>query len=168
MSIDHWCNINYQSLLQASKNISYNDPLAEELLHYSLEALLTKPNVQEIIDSGGANFWCIRVMMNSWRSTTSAFFKLYRGTFEQISLYTYLEENDIAEEEVENIEELATKIKVELEKLYWYEKQLFELYAQSDHTISSLARETKIPRTSISLTVNRVRNHIKQKITPKA
>ena len=166
MTIESWCNTNYKSLLQAAKNISHNSDLSEELLHYALEALLTKPNVQEIIDSGGANFWVIRTMMNSFRSTTSAFFKLYRGTFEQISLDTYLEENDIAEEQVENIEELANKIKKELDKLYWYDRQLFELYAHSEHSISSLARETKIPRTSISLTVNRVRNHIKQKIKP--
>lgn len=139
--------------------------MSEELLHYSLEQLLTKPNVQEIIDSGAAQFWVIRTMLNSWRSTTSAFFKIYRGQFEQISLESYLaDDNDIEDEGGENLEEMAKKIESELAKLYWYDRELFKLYSDGGHTISSLARETKIPRTSISLTINRVKSHIKTKI----
>lgn len=164
MTVTDWCNLSYPQLLQASKNISQNSDLSEELLHYSIEQLLTKPNVQEIVDSGGATFWCIRVMLNSWRSTTSPFFKIYRGHLEQIPLDSYLDNNDIEDEVEQNIEEVTKKIKNELTKLYWYDRQLFELYTEESHTISSLARETGIPRTSISLTINRVKKHIKSKI----
>lgn len=140
--------------------------MSEELLHYSLEQLLTKPNCQEIVDSGGAQFWVIRTMLNSWRSTTSAFYKLHRGNFEQISLESYLsdENNDIEDEAEANVEELSKKAEVELGKLYWYDRELFKLYAEGQHTISSLSRETLIPRTSISLTINRVKTHLKNKI----
>jgi len=50
--------------------------------------------------------------------------------------------------------------------LGWYDQTLFRLYCEEDRTISSLARETKIPRTSISLTINRVKRHIRSKIKP--
>lgn len=165
MTVNDWCKANYNNLLQSSKNISYNSELSEELLHYALEQLLTKPNVQDIVDSGGAQFWVVRTMLNSFRSTTSAFFKLYRGTFEQISLESYLaDDNDIAEQNESETEETAIKIRSELGKLYWYDRELFNLYTEGQHTISSLSRETKIPRTSISLTINRVKSHIKNKI----
>jgi DNA-directed RNA polymerase specialized sigma24 family protein len=165
LTVDEWCKTNYNNLLQSSKNISYNSELSEELCHYAIEALLTKPNVQEIIDSGGATFWVIRVMLNSYRSTTSQFFKLYRGHFEQISLESYLsDETDIEDQAESETEETAIKIRAELAKIYWYDRELFNLYTEGSHTISSLARETKIPRTSISLTINRVRSHIKSQI----
>lgn len=164
MTIEHWTNTNYPNLLQAARNISYNSELSTELLHYSLEQLLTKPNIQEIIDSGGAQFWVVRTMLNSWRSTTSGFYKIYRGYPNQISLDTYLDKNDVVDEEYVQLEETAEKIVKELDQLDWYSKELFRIFLEEGHTISSLSRSTKIPRTSISLTINRVRKHVKSKI----
>ena len=164
MTIEHWTNTNYTNLLQAARNISYNSELSTELLHYSLEQLLIKPNIQEIIDSGGAQFWVVRTMLNSWRSTTSGFYKIYRGYPNQIALDSYLDKNDIADEEYVQLEETAAKIVKELDQLDWYSKELFRIFLEEGHTISSLSRSTKIPRTSISLTINRVRKHVKSKI----
>ena len=164
MTIEHWTNTNYTNLLQAARNISYNSELSTELLHYSLEQLLIKPNIQEIIDSGGAQFWVVRTMLNSWRSTTSGFYKIYRGYPNQIPLDSYLDKNDIADEEYVMLEETAAKIVKELDQLDWYSKELFRIFLEEGHTISSLSRSTKIPRTSISLTINRVRKHVKSKI----
>jgi hypothetical protein len=164
LTIEHWTNTNYTNLLQAARNISYNSELSTELLHYSLEQLLIKPNIQEIIDSGGAQFWVVRTMLNSWRSTTSGFYKIYRGYPNQIALDSYLDKNDIADEEYVQLEETAAKIVKELDQLDWYSKELFRIFLEEGHTISSLSRSTKIPRTSISLTINRVRKHVKSKI----
>lgn len=164
MTVTEWCNRNYPKLLQAAKNISFNDELSEELLHYSLEQLLIKPNLEAIIASGGGEFYVIRIMLNSWRSTTSPFYRIYRTHSEQININSYLEENDIEDEKTEDLEPLIQRVRTELGALYWYDQKLFSLYADEGHSISSLARETKIPRTSISLTINRVRNHLKSKI----
>jgi uncharacterized protein YerC len=41
---------------------------------------------------------------------------------------------------------------------------LFKTFVEGGHTYSSLSRDTGIPRTSISLTVNRVREYIKQNL----
>ena len=169
MNITDWTNQNYNKLLQAAKNISYNDELSEELLHYSLEQLLIKPNILEIVNSGGCEFYIIRIMLSQWRSTTSPFYKIYRKNVCQIDLDSYLERNDVADEiaqSTEQIELTANEIQLELRNLGWYDQTLFKLYCEGGKTISSLARETSIPRTSISLTINRVKRHIRSKIKP--
>lgn len=145
-------------LEDAAKKISGNDPLWQELLHYTLDEFLRKPNVDEIIESGGGRFFCVRIMMNSFRSTTSPFYTTYRKPSDSIE-----EAEDLVEEE-DDTKELVKKIKQELLKLPWYDRMLFETFVDEGHTISSLARATGIPRTSISLSINRIRRHIKKSI----
>lgn len=165
MNLNTWMTSNYYSLSDAAIKISNNNELANELLHYSLEELTRKQNLQEILDSGGANFYVIRIMMNSWKSTTSPFYRIYRKNLYDFSSISYLEE-DIADNMDEfEIEEVSIKIKKELSQLHWYEQQLFKIFVDEQHTMSSLSRATQIPRTSISLTINRIRDHIKTKIT---
>ena len=148
---------NYENLQQAAKNITGNDPLWEELLHYTLDAFLMKKDVEEIIESGGGRWYCVRIMLNSYRSTTSPFYTAYRRPSAELQeVPEYVEEEDLTE--------VADKIKKEIENLNWYDKMLFEVFLDEGHTISSLARVTGIPRTSISLSINRIRRHIKKKL----
>jgi len=156
--IEQFVNENYPVLEDAAKKISGNDPLWQELLHYTLDEFLRKPNVDEIIESGGGRFFCVRIMMNSFRSTTSPFYTTYRKPSDSIE-----EAEDLVEEE-DDTKELVKKIKQELLKLPWYDRMLFETFVDEGHTISSLARATGIPRTSISLSINRIRRHIKKSI----
>jgi len=158
ISIDQFVNDNYLVLEDAAKRISGNDPLWPELLHYTLDEFLRKPNVDEIIGSGGGRFYCVRIMMNSFRSTTSPFYTTYRKPSNPL-----VEAEDIVEEE-DCTQDLVKKIKAELQKLPWYDRMLFETFVDEGHTISSLARATGIPRTSISLSINRIRRHIKKSI----
>lgn len=157
--IEQFVNENYGPLEEAAKRISGNDQgLWEELLHYTLDEFLRKPNVSDIIESGGGRFYCVRIMMNSFRSTTSPFYTTYRKPTESLS-----EAGEEIEEE-DDTQELVKKIKDELQKLPWYDRMLFETFVDEGHTISSLARATGIPRTSISLSINRIRKHIKKSL----
>lgn len=156
--IDQFVNDNYSTLEDAAKKISGNDPLWQELLHYTLDEFLRKSNVDEIIESGGGRFYCVRIMMNQFRSTTSPFYTTYRKPSDSLC-----EAEDLVEEE-DDTKELVKKIKQELQKLPWYDRMLFETFVDEGHTISSLARATGIPRTSISLSINRIRRHIKKSI----
>lgn len=164
MDINDWTTQNYSKLLASAKNISYNDELSHELLHYSLEQLLFKPNLNEIINSGGCEFYMIRIMLNQWRSTTSPFYRIYRKDQCQIELDSYLAKNDVIDEPSTETDDRTEDIKSELRNLSWYERELFRLYSEDGYTISGLARETGIPRTSLSLSINRVRKHLKQKL----
>ena len=161
MTIEDWIKDNYQILAEAAQNISKNNDLHEELLHYSLDQLLGKEQVEDIISSGGANFYTIRIMMNSWRSTTSEFYRLYRRPSAEIEEYSVPAEE---EEDTEWISETAKKIQQEIDNLHWYDRELFKVFVEEGHTMSSLSRVTGIPRTSISLTINRIRKHIKNRL----
>ena len=151
-------NDNYSALREAAERISGNDPLSEELLHYTLDEFLRKQNVEDIILSGGARFYCVRIMMNSFRSTTSAFYTTYRKPSSE------LEDIGEWEDEEDRTVEIADKIKSELQKLSWYDQMLFDIFVDEGHTISSLSRATGIPRTSISVSINRIRKHIKKRL----
>ena len=154
---------NYLALQEAAKKISGNDVLQEELLHYSIDEFLRKKDVEAIVDSGGAKYYIVKIMTNSWRSVTSPFYYTYKKENIEFSSYHEVDEDAIAEEE-DNTLELAEKVKEELNKLNWYDRKLFQTFVDENHTISSLARCTGIPRTSISLSINRIRKHIKKNI----
>ena len=155
MSPNEWVTLNYDHLRRASTNISSGDSLSEDLLSECLLIFLSKPNVQEIVDSGGAMYYVVRIMVNQWKSHTSPFHKNYRRT---VALDTMPEIPD----EPSYDSDLEQKIQEELNKINWYSKTLFELHHLKGESISQIARETKIPRTSISVEIKRVKSHLKK------
>ena len=156
--VEQFVNENYGPLKEAAERISGNHPLSDELLHYTLDEFLRKQSVEDIILSGGARFFCVRIMLNSFRSTTSAFYTTYRRPSSELGeVADHVEEQD-------NTNELVDKIKKELHKLSWYDQMLFDTFVDESHTISSLARATGIPRTSVSVSINRIRRHIKKNL----
>lgn len=163
MTLDEFMSENYEDLLSSARKISQNSPLSDELLHYALDEFLHKENCDDILQSGGAQFYLVRIMLNSWRSTTSPFYRNYRKPSDSIEDHSYLE---YEEGDREEIEELAAEVQASLNSLSWFERELLRVYIEEGHNMSSLSRATKIPRTTISLTINRVRTHIKNKINP--
>lgn len=158
--IEEFVKDNYVALKEAAERISGNDPLSEELLHYTLDEFLRKRDVEAIVESGGGKFYCVRIMMTQWKSVTSPFYYTYRKPTEDIAIE---EVGDLADYEDSTLH-IVDKIKEELALLPWFDRKLFEVFLEENHTISSLARATGIPRTSISLTINRIRKHIKKNI----
>lgn len=148
---------NFTELQQAAYRISKGSDLSEELLHHCLEAFLVKRDVADIVASGGARFYLVRMMMNQWASTTSPFYNIYRRHNVEIT-EDYI---DPETEEEDYVGQTADQIRVALNDLAWYDRILFDTFVQENHTVSSLARATQIPRTSISLSINRIRRHIK-------
>jgi len=165
LTIQDWLTINYKDLKQAAKTISGGNELAEDLLHFSIEALLSKDQsvIQACLDSGGVNFYIVRIMLNSWRSTTSSFYIKYRKRYESNEDIDVVDDQSDAEND-EFILNISSKIQKELDSLDWYAKELFKLHYLDGISISEISRSTKIPRTSISLTLKRVKTHIKNKL----
>ena len=159
MSIQDWCDLNYSKLQEACIRISENSDLAQELLHYTLEVFLEREDCKDIVGSGGAFFYCLKIATNSWKSTTSPFFRIYRVGNEELNpVHEYPEASELPED----LELLHHKVEEAIQTLSWYEKTLLESYAHDfDANASRLAQETRIPRTSINLTLKRVRAHIK-------
>jgi DNA-directed RNA polymerase specialized sigma24 family protein len=148
--------LEYPELIKAAKKITGGSELAMDLLHYSIEELYNKPNMDAIIQSGGVRFYIVRIMMVQARSTTGPFYKQFGDHYnKEIS-------DNITEEKIEHLD--VDKVNKLLAQLPWYDQLLFRTFADGEHTYSSLSRETNIPRTSISLTINRVRDYIKQNL----
>ncbi len=147
----------YNALVEASKKITGNNELSIDLLHYAIEEMSNKINIQAIVDSGGARFYCVRIMMTQWRSQTGPFYNQFvkPGGIEITNI-------DIKEDE-ENLLDI-NKVNKILDQLPWYDRELFKLYAEGQHNYTSLSKETGIPRTSIGLTINRVKKHIKKNL----
>lgn len=158
--VEQFINENYIPLKEAAERISGSDPLSEELLHYTIDEFLRKKDVDMIIDSGGGRFYCVRIMLNSWKSVTSPFYHTYRKPGENIDIEGIQDIPDYDDPTTE----IADRIKEQLSFLPWFDQKLFEVFLNEGHTISSLSRVTGIPRTSISLSINRIRRHIKKNI----
>lgn len=184
-------NDNWEALEKAARNISKSQ-LWEDLLHLVIEDFLQKENLQEILDSGGARYYIVRMMLNQLNSSTSPFYIKFKKNKildqKRLEIYPdewlqlYLEWKDepmqngivhqfhleFVDPELENEEEMLQKnfkaATEALEKLDWYDKMLFKTFVEEGHTVSSLSRSTRIPRTSVSLTINRVREYLKQEI----
>lgn len=168
MTVNDWTNSHYKLLSDAIYRITSGDALSEELLHYTLTAFLERADVIQIIDSGGGFYFCLKIATNSWKSTTSPFYRVYRDpNFQQELLPDYLERGEEPPEievDLPETPDIHTRIDKELGTLSWYERELAKAYAEHNCNASLLSKVTKIPRTSINLTLNRVRAHIKTKI----
>ena len=144
----------YPILIEASKKITNNHELHMDLLHYALEELYSKKNYDEIINSGGVRFYVVRIMLTQWRSNTGPFYKMF---FNQKS-------NEISEDIIDYKEYDQQELEYikALEDLAWYDKELFKIFSDKQHTISSLSRETGIPRSSVDITIKKVRKILRK------
>ena len=52
----------------------------------------------------------------------------------------------------------------ELDKLNWYDRELFKLYYYEGNTLDSLATKTKISRNSLFTTIDKVRDILKKEL----
>lgn len=157
LDFNQYLSHDYQALDQAAKKITGNNELSSDLLHYAIEEMSYKDNLQAIIDSGGARFYLVRIMMTQWRSQTGPFYKQFIKQEQEIDI---IENKSPEEDKILDI----NRVEKILNELPWYDRELFRLYAEGEHNYSSLAKETGIPRTSIGLTINRVRKHIKKNL----
>jgi RNA polymerase sigma factor (sigma-70 family) len=156
LNLNQFLEQEYPRLQEAAKKITGNHELQMDLLHYAIEELAGKRNLDSILASGGGRFYLVSIMLTQWRSQTGPFYKQFIKEGRDIDHY---EQSDEQEEPLD-----VKRINKLLDTLPWYDRELFKLYVDGDHTYSSLSRETKIPRTSISLTIKRVRNYIKKNL----
>ena len=62
--------------------------------------------------------------------------------------------------------ELYEKIDKELDKVYWYDRKIYELYYSPDgETLDKLSKKTGISRNSLFTTIDNIRKHLKKVLT---
>lgn len=160
MTVNEWSDLHYRSLGAACQRIA-NSPLHPDLLHETLLAFMTHKDAQAIVDSGGAFFYCLRIAVNLWKSQTSPFYKQFKQ--EQTPLGP--EHEDLPDSPPESLENIYQQVEeVMTAELSWYENMLLKEYAAEGANALRLSKLTGIPRTSISLTLKRIKTHIHSKI----
>jgi hypothetical protein len=144
----------YPILIEASKKITGGHELHLDLLHYAIEELYSKANYNEIINSGGLRFYIVRIMLTQWRSNTGPFYKMFFNQKSNEIVGDFIYEDEYEFNELEYIKAL--------DGLAWYDKELFKIFSDKQHTISSLSRETGIPRSSVDITIKKVRKILRK------
>lgn len=156
--VDIWIEQNYDSLLEITKNLKGEQDY--DVLHYALEELYKKKNIKEIIESGGAKFYMINILLRCLRSNTSPYYKAENRNHLPITIEPEYEEYD-----GEFFKGLTDSIVMEkLEGVFWYDKEVFLLYMTGGYTYKTLSDETGISRTSLNYTVNKVKEYLKKEI----
>ncbi len=161
--LNQWINQNWPKLQQAAKNITKSKEW-EDVLSYSLEVFLTHPKRDSLVQDGGAMWFIIRTMMNSYRSATSAYHTLHRekNRFNSLQDFDTPDVTVDAEELEAMIQQIEGLIEQGLESrdpALWYRVKLLKLYIETPN-YSKLARQIGIPRTSISQAVQEARQWV--------
>jgi DNA-directed RNA polymerase specialized sigma24 family protein len=165
--MEQWINQNYPKLVKAAQNICKCAEW-EDVLSYSLEVFLTHPKREQIVKDGGAMWWIVRTMMNSFNSTTSAYHRFYRETCNYYNVADFVIPDVTGEsEELEaTIQQIEALIDLGLESkdpATWYRVKLLKLYVDTPN-YSELARKTGISRTSISQAVQEAIQWVKDNL----
>ena len=128
------------------------DDLYQELMIIILE--YNKEKLLDIYNKGYYKWFIVKTLTNQFNSNSSPFNKKYRPKeLDYLPEHTY----------DKNIDILINKIEVELNKLHWYDKELFKAYITSG-SFRKLEKLTGIPFASINRTVNNVKNRIRDNI----
>jgi hypothetical protein len=136
--------------------------LSDELLHYTLEVLLQRKDLFHLVETGEAWYMCLKIATNNWHSVNSPFHRTYRQDHQDISTVT--EKPDTDPDYDDKIDTLMSRIDTELKLLTWFESMLMRVYVEHNENAALLSRKTGIPRTSINLTIKRVKQHLKKRI----
>ena len=180
-----WITENYENIIQWARNICKNDPLYEELAHYSMEQLLTHKRYEEILakhnadpDYGHLRGFILAIMRNSWYGRKSEFSRIHKAHRADVGhrkrvitdehMTNLLNQPEVPyDEEIDYQTEAIVGILEEMELDYegklWYNARLFKMWLEIGN-FSEISRRTDIPRMSISNAVEECREYIKQEL----
>ncbi len=156
----------YDDIILMAVKICRSSPQSEEVAHFAISEFMEHERGQELIDSGRAMNFLSGIIHRSFHSSTSKYHTLYRqkGRMHGLPEWheniqdddTYDYEQDMATEAIQGILEDMKATSIEL----WFRSTLFEMYIKEPN-FSELARQTSIPRTSISKAVEEAKTYIK-------
>ena len=140
-----------KELKQICRKIGGN--LAEDLFQELMLILLEydKEKLLSIYNKGYYKWFLVKTLTNQFNSNSSPFAKKYRP--KEIDFILTCEYDH-------NIDILIDKIDKQLNKLHWYDRELFKAYVESG-SYRKLSKQTDIPFNSISRTVNYVKTYIR-------
>jgi hypothetical protein len=153
MTVNQWITLNYEELATVSVKVNSGKGDSDDLLHYAIEAFITNPKAQGLVDAGHAKWFIIRILNTSAKSKTSGFWREHRNDHAELVTNTipssedYDADKDIILEWLAGIMEDMKHDDIS----NWYRATILELCLnQTKLNFSELSRKTGIPRTSLS------------------
>lgn len=159
----------YEDIMLMSKKICRSNPEWEEVGHFSIEKFMLHERAGELVEAGRAMNFLSGIIHRSFHSSTSQYHTLVRqkNRMHSFTSSTQLQEPDIdynhAEDNVIDMIQTILEEMVSESKESWFQSVLLQMFADTPN-YSKIARETGVPRTSISRAVKEAREHIKLKL----
>lgn len=104
-------------------------------------------------------FWIVRVCCNQLHSKYGKMFRLYNSLIPVEDIMKFVREED----DVSNDEEVIHSIQNSIDKLYWYDSEILKMYIELG-SVRKVSAETRIPHTSIFITIKNIRKCIKKSL----
>ena len=166
--VQEWIDENYYKIVQWAKQASHNHQSAEDLAHDIIASFMVHKRAEELVQKGDARFFIVRMLLNQARSSTSPFNRNHRLRPEAHRAHEDTQQEEYDKDidfKIETIRGICEDIKTESIEGY-YCITIFEQLMQQDRTnFSKFAKETGIPRTSVSNAYTQAIEMIKQKLT---
>ena len=165
--INEWLEANYEDIKQWAKNAAQQHTDWEDLAQYAIITFLENPKAEELVRNNQAQWFIVRILLNSSRGRKSEYYRLYRPDYQEFTMD--LEQAD--EEYDRNIDLITEWVNGILDDLLhgdqeeWFRGTIFKLCMdQPKPNFSEIARNTGIPRTSVANAYYECVEYVKNKL----
>jgi RNA polymerase sigma factor (sigma-70 family) len=150
---NHW-------LIKHAVKITKNKEEAEDLVQELYEYLHKKCNPKIFWGDAYNMFYCYRFLQSRWINKTK---KLNRVVYKDEVIEEVIEEEYDVERDL-LLENAHNEVVNELKRLavtkLWPQAKIFELYWMSDRTLDELAKDIKISKSTVFLSVKKIRKYL--------
>jgi RNA polymerase sigma factor (sigma-70 family) len=150
---NHW-------LIKHASKITKSKEEGEDLVQELYEYLHKKCNPKIFWGTAYNMFYCYRFLESRWINKTK---KLNRVVYKEEMPEEVMEEEYDIDRDLE-LQTAHEEVMQELTKLkvtrMWPQAKIFELYWMSDKTLDEVARDTKISKSTVFLSVKKVRKYL--------
>ena len=160
---------NYEDIVLMSRKICRGSGESEEVAHFAMAEFMEHERATELVEAKRAMNFLSGIIHRSFHSSTSKYHTVYRqkGRVHGLTQKQYNRQDDnIYSMEQDNATEAIAGILEDMEAgsiELWFRATLFKMYIKEDN-FSELARQTKIPRTSIAKAVEEAKTYIQQQL----
>ena len=187
-SLNRFLTDKYNDIVLMSKKICRASGESEEVAHYVMSEFMEHERATELVEAGRAMNFLSGMIHRSFHSSTSKYHTVYRQKgrvhslkddrnhrndsdhfdytqnkgnrrANEMSIDEYDYEKDTALEAIQGILEDMEAGSIET----WFRATLFKMYMKESNC-SELARQTKIPRTSIAKAIEEARTYIQEQL----
>lgn len=148
MELETWIQKNHQELIDIAFNITKNHEDTLDLYQEVIIQLLSKPETIQGLPDDNKKYYYIKVLKNNWYSNNSPY-QYHRRKYEKtfLPLFTDYQHNIPDEDYTETIPDINW-VYQKLEKLDWFDKDLFILWMELG-SYTEVSKETTIPLNSV-------------------